>query len=138
MLWFFSLLRSTSNASNGIPHRTAPERPPKPKSLPKPANGIYPQISATKGSNDTDDRDYEVLKPNAKIRPTRPAPQPPMPVAVGSTPIYGTLPGSTDLDGVPFALNPHLAVNSDSTNVSILSREWYLNITLIDIFILVV
>ncbi|XP_077254679.1 multivesicular body subunit 12-like Mvb12 isoform X2 [Temnothorax americanus] len=107
------LLQSPSpNPSNGTFHRTVPERPPKPKYSPKPpANGIYPRIAANE--DDEPDRDYEVLSPNARIRPTRPAPQPPMstPLAVTSTPIYGTLPGSSDLDGVPFALNPRLTTN---------------------------
>jgi len=49
-----------------------------------------------------------------KLRPTRPAPQPPTSVASPvletrlTSGTYGTLPGSTDLDGVPFALNPRL------------------------------
>lgn len=120
--WYFrcSLLQSASpNPSNGTPHRVAPERPPKPKFSPKPANGIYPQIGAAKDSDELGDRDYEVLNPNARIKPTRPAPQPPTSSAVGSTPIYGTLPGSSDLDGVPFALNPRLTAHSDSASVSI-------------------
>lgn len=117
------LLQSPSpNPSNGSPHRPAPERPPKPKFSPKPPiNGIYPQIggAASKDNDESGDRDYEVLSLNARIRPTRPAPQPPtsaLPV-VGSTPVYGTLPGSSDLDGVPFALNPRLIINhSDSAS----------------------
>lgn len=115
-----SLLQNPSpNPSNGTFHRPAPERPPKPKFSPKPStNGIYPQIAANK--DDELDRDYEVLSPNARIRPTRPAPQPPVstPSALISTPIYGTLPGSSDLDGVPFALNPRLTNHLDSANVS--------------------
>lgn len=115
------LLQSPSpNPSNGTFHRPAPERPPKPKFSPKPpANGIYPQIgSAANRDDELSDRDYEVLSPNARIRPTRPAPQPPMstPSAVTSTPIYGTLPGSSDLDGVPFALNPRLTNHLDSAS----------------------
>ncbi|XP_014482893.1 PREDICTED: multivesicular body subunit 12B isoform X2 [Dinoponera quadriceps] len=111
------LLQSASpNPSNGTPHRAAPERPPKPKFSPKPANGIYPQIggAAAKDGDEPGDRDYEVLSPSARIRPTRPAPQPP--TSSGSTPIYGTLPGSSDLDGVPFALNPRLTAHSDSAS----------------------
>lgn len=115
-----SLLHSASpNPSNGSPHRIAPERPPKPKFSPKPVNGIYPQVGAAKDANESSDRDYEVLTSSARIRPTRPAPQPPTSSVVGSTPIYGTLPGSSDLDGVPFALNPRLTSHSDSTSVSI-------------------
>ncbi|XP_011883340.1 PREDICTED: multivesicular body subunit 12B isoform X1 [Vollenhovia emeryi] len=115
-----SLLENPSpNPSNGTFHRPVPERPPKPKFSPKPpTNGIYPQIAANK-DDELGDRDYEVLSPNARIRPTRPAPQPPMstPSAVTSTPIYGTLPGSSDLDGVPFVLNPRLTTNHlDSAN----------------------
>ncbi|XP_018305726.1 multivesicular body subunit 12A isoform X1 [Mycetomoellerius zeteki] len=115
------LLQSPSpNPSNGIFHRPAPERPPKPKFSPKPpANGIYPQVGSTTNKDDElGDRDYEVLSPNARIRPTRPAPQPPMSTTstVTSTPIYGTLPGSSDLDGVPFALNPRLITNHNSAN----------------------
>ncbi|KAG5324905.1 MB12B protein, partial [Pseudoatta argentina] len=112
------LLQSPSpNPSNGIFHRPAPERPPKPKFSPKPpANGLYPQVGSTTNKDDElSDRDYEVLSPNARIRPTRPAPQPPM-STVTSTPIYGTLPGSSDLDGVPFALNPRLITNHSSTS----------------------
>lgn len=120
-MFLYSLLQSASpNPSNGTPHRPAPERPPKPKFSPKPpANGIYPQIGAAKDGDELGDRDYKVLTPSAKIRPTRPAPQPPTSSAVGSTSIYGTLPGSSDLDGVPFALNPRLT-HADSASVSIL------------------
>lgn len=114
------LLQSTSpNPSNGTPHRPAPERPPKPKFSPKPVNGIYPHISsATNKICDEFDRDYEVLNPSARIKPTRPAPQPPTDVSpiAGSTSVYGTLPGSSDLDGVPFTLNPRLILNSNSPN----------------------
>lgn len=130
-----SLLQSPSpNPSNGSPHRPAPERPPKPKFSPKPpVNGIYPQIggATNKDNDESGDRDYEVLSLNARIRPTRPAPQPPtsaLPV-VGSTPVYGTLPGSSDLDGVPFALNPRLIINhSDSASVSTITRGVKLSI----------
>ena len=70
------------------------------------------------GKNDLDegsDRDYEVLSPNARlVRPTRPAPQPPTAALTGSVPIYGTLPGTSDLDGVPFVLNPRLSINDES------------------------
>ncbi|XP_076282197.1 multivesicular body subunit 12-like Mvb12 isoform X1 [Lasioglossum baleicum] len=112
------LQNASPNPSNGTPHRAAPERPPKPKFSPKPTNGIYPQIggSAGKDVDESTDRDYEVLSPSARIRPTRPAPQPPtMSSSVGATSIYGTLPGSSDLDGVPFVLNPRLSVHSDSS-----------------------
>lgn len=111
------LQNASPNPSNGTPHRVPPERPPKPKFSPKPANGIYPQISSSGGKelDESNDRDYEILSPNARIKPTRPAPQPPIPTVVGSTSIYGTLPGSSDLDGVPFVLNPRLSVQSDSS-----------------------
>ncbi|XP_020287481.1 multivesicular body subunit 12B [Pseudomyrmex gracilis] len=114
------LLQSVSpNPSNGTPHRLAPERPPKPKFSPKPSiNGIYPQINvASNKLDESSDRDYEVLSPSARIRPTRPAPQPPTSVSpiVGSTSNYGTLPGSSDLDGVPFALNPRLIINHSNS-----------------------
>lgn len=108
---------ASPNPSNGTPHRAPPERPPKPKFSPKPNNGIYSQIGAALVGKDTDesnDRDYEVLSPSARLRPTRPAPQPPTTSVIGSTPIYGTLPGSSDLDGVPFVLNPRLNIHSDS------------------------
>ncbi|KAL6258363.1 hypothetical protein P5V15_010316 [Pogonomyrmex californicus] len=110
------LLQSSSpNPSNGTSYKRVPERPPKPKFSPKSqVNGIYPHISnAANKDDDLGDRDYEVLSPNARIRPTRPAPQPPIstPPTVASTPIYGTLPGSSDLDGVPFVLNPRLTTN---------------------------
>ncbi|EZA58645.1 multivesicular body subunit 12B isoform X1 [Ooceraea biroi] len=125
------LLRNASpNPSNGSPHRPAPERPPKPKFSPKPpTNGIYPQIgSATnRNSDEFGDRDYEVLSPSARIRPTRPAPQPPTPVTsstIVSTPIYGTLPGSSDLDGVPFVLNPRLTCSDSVTNGLPVIRVW--------------
>ncbi|XP_024940069.1 multivesicular body subunit 12A isoform X2 [Cephus cinctus] len=85
------------NSSNGTPSRIPPERPPKPKFAPKPPN------------------DYEVLSPNARIKPTRPAPRPPVSMLPGSLPIYGTLPGSSDLDGVPFILNNILSLHVDST-----------------------
>ncbi|XP_003486169.1 multivesicular body subunit 12A [Bombus impatiens] len=112
------LLQSASpNPSNGTPHKIPPERPPKPKFSPKPANGVYPKISGSGGKDteESNDRDYEILSPSARIRPTRPAPQPPTSTVVGSTSIYGTLPGSSDLDGVPFVLNPRLSVHSDSS-----------------------
>ncbi|CAL7946944.1 unnamed protein product [Xylocopa violacea] len=118
---------SSPNPLNGTPHRVPPERPPKPKFSPKPANGIYPQISGSRGqdTDESNDRDYEVLSPNAKIKPTRPAPQPPTSTVVGSTSIYGTLPGSSDLDGVPFALNPRLSAHSDSsTNKLPVIKVW--------------
>ncbi|XP_043482753.1 uncharacterized protein LOC122511521 isoform X2 [Leptopilina heterotoma] len=114
-----SLTNPSPNPSNGTPHRVAPERPPKPKFAPKPPSSIYPQISpaspASPGnpSDDSMDRDYEILNPNAKIKPTRPAPQPPKSPLVGSTSNYGTLPGSSDLDGVPFALNPLLSTSKN-------------------------
>ena len=114
-----SLLQSVSpNSSNGTSHRIPPERPP------KPTNGVYPQISGTGGKDieESDDRDYEILNPNARIRPTRPAPQPPTSIITGSTSIYGTLPGSSDLDGVPFILNSRLSVHSDSSTVSFLQK----------------
>lgn len=126
--YIFSLLQNSSpNPSNGSPHRPAPERPPKPKYSPKPpVNGIYPQIGgAAKDNDESGDRDYEILSLNARIRPTRPAPQPPTSAlpAVGSMPVYGTLPGSSDLDGVPFALNPRLIINHpDSASVSTIIR----------------
>lgn len=120
-----SLLRNASpNPSNGTPHRPAPERPPKPKFSPKPPiNGIYPQIgnAINRDADESADRDYELLNPSARIRPTRPAPQPPMSIAssaVEPTPIYGTLPGSSDLDGVTFVLNPRLT-RSDPAAVSV-------------------
>ncbi|XP_063974006.1 multivesicular body subunit 12B [Diachasmimorpha longicaudata] len=106
------------NPSNGVPHRVPPVRPPKPKFSPKPQNGIYPQVPATttikKDIDESLDRDYEVLSPSARIKPTRPAPQPPMSSQMGSVPMYGTLPGSSDLDGVPFVLNRLLSFRSDS------------------------
>ncbi|XP_012142367.1 multivesicular body subunit 12-like Mvb12 isoform X2 [Megachile rotundata] len=117
-----SLLQSASpNPSNGTPHRVPPERPPKPKFSPKPTNGIYPQISGSGGKDleESSDRDYEILSPDAKIKPTRPAPQPPTTVVAGASSIYGTLPGSSDLDGVPFVLNPRLNVQSDSSNTKL-------------------
>lgn len=103
-----------------MPHRIAPERPPKPKFSPKPTNGIYPQIGGNTGkdADESSDRDYKILSPSAKIRPTRPAPQPPTTSVAGATLIYGTLPGSSDLDGVPFVLHPRLSVHSDSSIVS--------------------
>lgn len=106
------LQNASPNPSNGTPHRLPPERPPKPKFSPKPANGIYPQIGGNPGkdTDESSDRDYEIMN-----WPTRPAPRPPTTSVVGTTPIYGTLPGSSDLDGVPFVLNPHLSVQSDSS-----------------------
>ncbi|XP_034934545.1 multivesicular body subunit 12B [Chelonus insularis] len=109
------------NPSNGISnsHRAPPERPPKPKFSPKPQNGIYPQVSGgglltKKEVDESLDRDYEVLSPSARIKPTRPAPEPPITSSFSnSMPLYGTLPGSSDLDGVPFVLNPLLSLHSD-------------------------
>ncbi|XP_076183599.1 multivesicular body subunit 12-like Mvb12 [Ptiloglossa arizonensis] len=115
------------NPSNGTPHRIPPERPPKPKFSPKPTNGIYPQIGGNTGKelDESSDRDYEILSPNARIRPTRPAPQPPSSLTVESPSIYGTLPGSSDLDGVPFVLHPRLSVHSDSsTNKLPVIKVW--------------
>lgn len=115
----FLMQNASPNPSNGTPHRVPPERPPKPKFSPKPNNGIYSQIGTPAIGKDTDesnDRDYEVLSPSARLRPTRPAPQPPTTSVIGSIPIYGTLPGSSDLDGVPFILNPRLNIHSDSAS----------------------
>lgn len=108
-----------------------PERPPKPKFSPKPTNGIYPQISGSGGKDldESSDRDYEILSPDAKIKPTRPAPQPPTTVVAGTSSIYGTLPGSSDLDGVPFVLNPRLNVQSDSSSVSNFYNKFFLSIS---------
>lgn len=127
---FTSLLQNASpNPSNGVSHRVPPERPPKPKFSPKPQNGLYPKItSKTEVNDESSDRDYEVLSPNARIRPTRPAPQPPTAAAVGSVPIYGTLPGSSDLDGVPFVLNSMLSFHTESWVVSFsihISQEFF-------------
>lgn len=104
--------------SNGTPHRPAPERPPKPKFTPKGTNGLYPQISPVSvGKHSENDPEYEELSPSARIRPTRPAPRPPpnkSPI-VNSVPTnYGTLSGSSDLDGVPFVLNPLLSMSTSS------------------------
>lgn len=109
------LQNASPNPSNGTPHRVPPERPPKPKFSPKPANGIYPQIGS-KDTEESSDRDYEVLRPSARIKPTRPAPQPPIASNVRSTQLYDTLPGSSDLDGVPFVLHSRLSVHTDSSN----------------------
>ncbi|XP_033228784.1 multivesicular body subunit 12A isoform X2 [Belonocnema kinseyi] len=111
-----SFSNPSPNPSNGTPHRVAPERPPKPKITPKLPNSIYPQInqpSPGRPADDSCDRDYEILSPNARIiKPTRPAPRPPKSPLTCSTQNYGTLPGSSDLDGVPFALNPLLSTNN--------------------------
>lgn len=109
------LQNASPNPSNGVPRRVPPERPPKPKFSPKPQNGMYPKIPGINDIDESSDRDYEVLSPSARIRPTRPAPQPPTAATAGSVPIYGTLPGSSDLDGVPFVLNPLLSFNIEST-----------------------
>ncbi|KAJ8679830.1 hypothetical protein QAD02_015617 [Eretmocerus hayati] len=106
--------------SNGTPHRPAPERPPKPKFSPKPMNGLYPQISPVSGGKsviEENDQDYEILSPSALVRPTRPAPRPPphkSPMVNSVPSSYGTLPGSSDLDGVPFVLNPLLTMSSSN------------------------
>lgn len=111
------------NPSNGIQHRTPPQRPPKPKYSPKSQNGVYPnsQLSVSPGKielNDSADRDYEVLSPNAKLLPIRPAPQPlNQSSQINSVVNYGTLPGSSDLDGVPFVLNPFLSTQSNPAAV---------------------
>lgn len=68
------------------------------------------------------------MNPNARIRPTRPAPQPPTSIITGSTSIYGTLPGSSDLDGVPFILNSRLNVHSDSSTVSYFYKNLYFHV----------
>ena len=99
----------------------APERPPKPKFAQKSTNGLYPQISpvsAGKPASEENDQDYEVLSPSARIRPTRPAPRPPSNKSplVNSVPSYGTLPGSSDLDGVPFVFNPLLSLSMNRAN----------------------
>lgn len=121
----FSVLQNISpNPSNGISHRVPPERPPRPpKFSPKPQNGIYPKVpDASTKKKETDDNssdlDYEVLSPSARIKPTRPAPQPPTSSLVTSVTNYGTLPGSSDLDGVPFVLNPLLSLHTDPAIVS--------------------
>ena len=126
-MFFFSLFRSFSNSSpnpsNGTPHRVAPERPPKPKFAPKPPNSIYPQINQPNPGgtgDDSSDRDYEILSPSARIKPTRPAPQPPKSPLASSTLNYGTLPGSSDLDGVLFAINPLLSTNNNFAKVRFL------------------
>lgn len=116
------LQNASPNPSNGVPHRVPPERPPKPKFSPKPQNGIYPKIAGSNDNDESSDRDYEVLSPNARIRPTRPAPQPPTSALTGSVPIYGTLPCTTDLDGVPFVLNPLLSFDTESSVVRLKFR----------------
>lgn len=124
LYFIYSLLQNVSpNSSNGTSHRIPPERPP------KPTNGVYPQIgSGGKDIEESDDRDYEILNPSARIRPTRPAPQPPTSIVTGSTSIYGTLPGSSDLDGVPFILNSRLSVHSDSSTVSYFYKSLYFHV----------
>ena len=125
--FFYRLFQTSSpTLSNGSPHRVAPERPPKPKSkfASKPVNGIYPPINGSNILNDdANDQDYEILSPNAIIKPTRPAPRAPLnnkSSLVNPVQSYGTLPGSTDLDGVPFVLNPKLSTNtSNPINVSV-------------------
>ncbi|XP_032453295.1 uncharacterized protein LOC100116582 isoform X4 [Nasonia vitripennis] len=111
---------SSPTLSNGTPHRVAPERPPKPKFVAKPTNGLYPQISPVSAGKTTEnnDQDYEVLSPSARIRPTRPAPRPPpnkSPLVNSVPATYGTLPGSSDLDGVPFVLNPLLSTSATNS-----------------------
>ncbi|KAH0951986.1 hypothetical protein HN011_005195 [Eciton burchellii] len=99
---------------NASPNGTLlPERPPKPKFSKSLVNEINPPpiVSATNWDESVN-QDFMPLSPR-KLRPTRPAPQPPTSVAspvleTRLTSTYGTLPGSTDLDGVPFALNPRL------------------------------
>ncbi|XP_012286741.1 multivesicular body subunit 12A [Orussus abietinus] len=113
---------ASPNPSNGVPQRVPPERPPKPKFSPKPPNGIYPQINVAGGKSKTEeltDSDYEVLSPSARIKPTRPAPRPPTLTPASSVPIYGTLPGSSDLDGVPFVLNSALNAHRNFLNGTI-------------------
>ena len=115
-----SFSNSSPNPSNGTPHRVAPERPPKPKFAPKPPSSIYPQISQLspgKPADESGDRDYEILSPSARIKPTRPAPQPPKSPLAGPTQNYGTLSGSSDLDGVPFSINPLLTTNNNFAKV---------------------
>lgn len=115
------------------PHRVPPERPPKPRFSPKSQqNGLYPKVSDVplkkKEPDDLVDRDYEVLSSNARIKPTRPAPQPPISPSsslVSSVSNYGTLPGSSDLDGVPFVLNPRLSLHADPAFVR--NRLTFLN-----------
>ncbi|XP_011505833.1 PREDICTED: uncharacterized protein LOC105368517 isoform X2 [Ceratosolen solmsi marchali] len=107
---------SSPTLSNGTPRRPAPERPPKSKFL---TNGLYSQISpvnAGKSAVEENSQDYEVLSPTAQIKPTRPAPNLPSNKSsvVNSIPTYGTLPGSSDLDGVPFVLNSILIRASNS------------------------
>ncbi|XP_014223397.1 uncharacterized protein LOC106650108 isoform X2 [Trichogramma pretiosum] len=107
--------------SNGTPHRVAPERPPKPKYTPKSSNGqkSTSPIRPGKQVSEENEQDYEILSPisSPNLRPTRPAPRPPplkaAPVHYVPT-IYGTLSGSSELDGVPFILNPLLSTNSNS------------------------
>ncbi|XP_058802768.1 uncharacterized protein LOC131670829 [Phymastichus coffea] len=107
---------SPTLSNGGTPHRPAPERPPKPKFGIKPTNGLYPQISPSNlgKSEESQDQDYEILSSSARIRPTRPAPRPPSNKSplVNLVPSYGTLPGSSDLDGVPFILNPLLTTST--------------------------
>jgi len=107
-IYVFDALSLLQNASpNGT---LLPERPPKPKFSKSLVNEINPPIVSAR--DETANQDFIPLSPR-KLRPTRPAPQPPTSVAspvleTRQTPTYGTLPGSTDLDGVPFALNPRL------------------------------
>ena len=83
---------------------------------------MYPQISPATEEND---QDYEILSPSARIRPTRPAPRPPPNKSplLNSVPSYGTLSGSSDLDGVPFVLNPLLSL---STSNALSVSEFYI------------
>ncbi|XP_066599515.1 multivesicular body subunit 12B [Prorops nasuta] len=101
------------NPTNGISPKVPPQRPPRPKISSKPINGIH--SPSTNSDFSSAIKNSEALSPNPKNRPTRPAPQPPVsPTVSTSIPIYGTLPGSSDLDGVPFVLNPRLKLVSNS------------------------
>ena len=130
-LFIYRLFQASSpTLSNGTPHRPAPDLPPKPKSKfsPLPTNGAYPQISPLNGGvtwpDESNDHDYELLSPSARIKPSRPAPRPPSysnkTAPLNPGPAYGTLTGFNDLDGVPFALNPRLSMHeSQPVHVSL-------------------
>lgn len=88
-----------------------------PNSRPAPAiptgGSVYPNIG-----NDGGDHDYEILKPPGyPIAPSRPAPRPPPNVPTqDSSNNLGSNTG-TNLDGVPFIVNPKFLNSSQNDRV---------------------
>lgn len=96
---------NVQDAQSGSPSSKTPSTIP----------SMYPDIG------DDGTHDYEILKPPGyPIAPSRPAPRPPPPVPTqNSTNSLGSNTG-TNLDGVPFVVNPKFLNSSQADRVSVM------------------